>query len=80
MRDYGLAIESSDGDFVLSQIHAYSNVKDMPRCDVVVITLKTTQNDLLPQMLPAVIKEDGVVLVLQNGLGIGRASSPNCWT
>lgn len=70
VRDYGLVIESSDGDFVLSQIHAYSNVKDMPRCDVVVITLKTTQNDLLPQMLPAVIKEDGVVLVLQNGLGI----------
>jgi 2-dehydropantoate 2-reductase len=32
--------------------------------------LKTTQNLLLPQLLPKVVKNDGVVLVLQNGLGV----------
>ncbi len=42
----------------------------MPRCDVVAIALKTTQNHLLPQLLPKVVKDDGVVLVLQNGLGV----------
>lgn len=67
---HGLVIESPDGDFTLSQVNAYNNVAQMPRCDVVVVALKTTQNYLLPQLLPAVIKDDGVVLVLQNGLGI----------
>jgi len=36
----------------------------------VVVTLKTTQNSLLRQMLPRLVKEDGIVLVLQNGLGM----------
>jgi len=67
---YGLIIESPEGDFTLSQVNAYSNVAQMPRCDVVAIALKTTQNHLLAQLLPAVVKDDGVVLVLQNGLGI----------
>ncbi len=66
----GLAIASPDGDFTLPQVHAYRDVKQMPQCDVVVIAMKTTHNHLLPEMLPSVVKEDGVVLVLQNGLGV----------
>lgn len=67
---HGLVIESPDGDFTLPQVNAYGDVAKMPRCDVVVVALKTTQNHLLPKMLPPVVKDDGVVLVLQNGLGI----------
>ena len=69
----GLVIESTDGDFTLSQVNAYQDVKDMPRCDVVAIALKTTQNYLLPDLLLPVLKDDGVVLVLQNGLGVEDA-------
>lgn len=69
----GLVIESTDGDFTLSQVNAYQDVKGMPRCDVVAIALKTTQNHLLPDLLLPVLKDDGVVLVLQNGLGIEDA-------
>lgn len=67
---HGLIIESKDGDFNLPQVNAYDDVKNMPKCDVVVVALKTTQNHLLPKMLPSVVKENGVVLVLQNGFGI----------
>lgn len=67
---HGLVVESPDGDFTVPQVNAYQNVAQMPRCDVVAIAFKTTQNHLLPQLLPQVIKDDGVVLVLQNGLGI----------
>lgn len=67
---HGLVVESPDGDFTLPQVNAYHNVAQMPRCDVVAIALKSTQNHLLPQLLPQVLKDDGVVLVLQNGLGI----------
>ena len=68
--EQGLIIESKDGDFTLSQVNAYNNVDKMPQCDVVIVSLKTTQNQLLPDLLPPIVKDDGVVLVLQNGLGI----------
>lgn len=70
VRQQGLVVESPNGDFTLPSVHAYSDVSQMPRCDAVILALKTTRNHLLPKLLPAVVKEDGVVLVLQNGLGI----------
>ena len=66
----GLVIESKDGDFTLTQVNAYNDIEKMPQCDVVVVALKTTQNHLLPQMLPPLVRDDGVVLVLQNGLAV----------
>jgi 2-dehydropantoate 2-reductase len=66
----GLFVQSKDGDFTLHQVNAYHNVEQMPQCDVVIVALKTTQNYLLPKLLPLIVKHSGVVLVLQNGLGI----------
>ncbi|QSV63281.1 MAG: putative 2-dehydropantoate 2-reductase [Dolichospermum sp. DL01] len=68
--EHGLIIESKDGDFTLPQVNAYNDVDKMPQCDVVIVSLKTTQNQLLSNLLPPIVKDDGVVLVLQNGLGI----------
>lgn len=70
VRQHGLVCDSKDGDFTLPKVNAYADVRDMPRCDVVCVCLKTTHNQLLPQLLPPVVKDDGVVLVMQNGLGI----------
>ncbi|MBD2203223.1 putative 2-dehydropantoate 2-reductase [Calothrix sp. FACHB-1219] len=70
VRDSGLVVESVDGDFTLPQVNAYNDVTKMPKCDVVVVALKTTQNHLLPQILPPVVKAGGVVLILQNGLAV----------
>jgi 2-dehydropantoate 2-reductase len=70
VRQHGLICESPDGDFTLPKVNAYADVRDMPRCDVVCVCLKTTQNHLLPQLLPPIVKEDSVVLVMQNGLGM----------
>lgn len=70
VRQHGLVCESKDGDFTLPKVNAYSDVRDMPKCDVVCVCLKTTQNHLLPRLLSAIVKDDGVVLVMQNGLGI----------
>lgn len=66
----GLIIESVDGDFTLPQVNAYCDVEKMPPCDVVVVAMKTTQNHQLRSLLPPVLKDNGVVLVLQNGLGV----------
>lgn len=75
-RDYqhvqaqGLRIDSAWGDFVLPHVHAYNQVQQMPPCDVVMMALKTTQNHLLPDLLPPLLKPDSLVLVLQNGLNV----------
>ena len=70
VKRYGLICESKDGDFTLPKVRAYRDANDLPRCDVVCLTLKTTQNHLLPKLLPPALKDDGVVLVMQNGLGV----------
>ena len=72
VRDNGLRVESKHGDFSLAAPNAYGRAEDMPPCDVVCVCLKTTANDLLGQLVPPPLADDGVVLVLQNGLGAER--------
>ena len=62
---HGLICESKDGDFVLPKVAAYRDVRALPACDVVIVALKATQNQLLPSLLP----KSGAVLLVQNGLG-----------
>ena len=75
-RDYeqvqqrGLHIESPEGDFTLPSVNAYQQVAVMPACDVVVVALKSTQNHLLPTLLPPLLQANSIILVLQNGLGV----------
>ncbi|MCW6051664.1 putative 2-dehydropantoate 2-reductase [Lyngbya sp. CCAP 1446/10] len=68
VKKHGLTIESPEGDFTLPQVRAYRDADKMPQCDVVIVALKTTQNHLLPKLLPTLLKDNGTVLVLQNGL------------
>jgi 2-dehydropantoate 2-reductase len=70
VRRHGLLVESADGDFHLPRVNAYARAADMPPCDVAVVALKTTANDLLGELLPPAVAPDGVVAVFQNGLGI----------
>lgn len=70
VRARGLIIESAQRYLTLGRVQAYPRAEEMPRCDVVVVALKTTQNDVLPSLLPPVMKPQGLCLVLQNGLGM----------
>lgn len=73
VQEKGLTIDSKDGGFRLKQVNAYCRASDMPRCDVVIVALKTTANDRLAGILPHVVKPGGVVVALQNGLGVEKA-------
>ena len=66
----GLRVDSVKGDFIINPINAYHSSADMPKCDVVLIGLKSTQNHLLPQILPPLLKPDTLVVLVQNGLGL----------
>ncbi len=65
----GLRIDSVRGDFNLPHVNVYDTVKDLPKCDGVIVSVKTTVNDILPGIIPHIVKDDGVVLVMQNGMG-----------
>ncbi len=70
VREHGLCVRSKHGDFSITKPQIYASAYDLPRCDVASVCLKTTQNRLLATLLPPSVKPDGVVLMMQNGLGI----------
>jgi len=70
VRSHGLRVISKDGDFSIPRPRIYASARDLPRCDVAAVCLKTTQNRLLAELLPSAIKGNGAVLMMQNGLGI----------
>lgn len=70
VKQHGLRIDSKNGDFVLPTPNVYRSVDDMPRCDVVILAMKSTNNALLSDYLPKLVNDNGVVLSLQNGLDV----------
>ena len=68
---HGMRVESCIGDFALppSALHVYRSPNDMPKVDIVLIALKTTANDQLPNLVTPLLHETTAVLALQNGLG-----------
>ncbi len=72
VRDNGLQVLSVDGSFHLDGLNVYRSTADMPKCDVVIVALKTTANHLLPALLPPLLHEDTLVLLIQNGIGVEK--------
>lgn len=70
VKEQGMQVDSCDGSFHLDHVNVYQYSKDMPKCDVVVVGLKTTNNHLLPELLPPLLTEKTVVLLIQNGIGV----------
>lgn len=66
----GLKVNSPEGSFLLAPINAYRDTKEMPRCDVVLVCLKSVNNYLLPTLLPPILKANTLVILMQNGLGL----------
>ena len=70
VRQHGLRIESCDGDFTLPHVNAYRRAADMPACDVVIVGMKNVNNHMLPDLVRPVLKPGGIVLLIQNGIGV----------
>jgi 2-dehydropantoate 2-reductase len=71
VRERGLRIESYQGDFAIppGQIHVYDDPAKMPKADLVLVALKATSNHLLPALVSPLVKDDTVLVTMQNGLG-----------
>ncbi|MGF1734251.1 putative 2-dehydropantoate 2-reductase [Photobacterium satsumensis] len=73
--EHGLKVDSHYGDYSIpaDAIKAYKASKEMPKADVVIVALKTTQNHQLEGLIRPLLKPDTLVLLLQNGIGAEQA-------
>ena len=70
VRTQGLRVDSCDGDFLLPQVNAYNDTRLMPKADVVLVGLKSTNEHLLKTLLPPLLHEKTLVILIQNGIGL----------
>lgn len=67
---HGLRVDSSNGDFYLPKVNAYNDTKDMPKCDVVFVCMKTVNNHILKDILPPILHRGTLIIPIQNGIGV----------
>ena len=70
VREHGLQVDSCDGSFHLDHVNAYQHTTEMPKCDVVLVCLKSTNNHLLPDILKPLLHAQTLVVLIQNGIGL----------
>lgn len=72
-RKTGIKIDSVDGEMFLSTPRIPDSPESVGPVDVVIVTLKTTANASLPDLLPPLLGPNTLVLTLQNGMGNAEA-------
>jgi 2-dehydropantoate 2-reductase len=71
VRRHGLSVRSVSGDFQLrpEQLRVYNDAAAMPKVDLVIVALKSTENQQFPRLITPLLHEETAILTLQNGLG-----------
>ena len=70
VKQHGLQVNSCDGSFHLDDVNAYQHTEDMPKCDVVLVCLKSVNNGKLQSLLPPLLHSKTLVVLIQNGIGV----------
>ena len=70
VKEHGLQVDSCNGSFHLDNPHIYNNSSDMPVCQVVLVCLKSINNQKLKELLPPLLDKDTLVVLIQNGIGV----------
>jgi 2-dehydropantoate 2-reductase len=70
VKQHGLQVDSCDGSFHLTNINVYQHTQAMPPCDVVLVGLKSVNNDKLQSLLPPLLHDKTLVVLIQNGIGV----------
>jgi 2-dehydropantoate 2-reductase len=68
--EHGISIHSIDTkDVRLEHPKIFRNAREIGPCDLVIVALKATSNSALEELVPPLLKQDTILLTLQNGLG-----------
>ena len=54
------------------KLPVYKNIDEMPECDFLLITLKSTNNNILKNILPKISKKKTIIVNMQNGIGVEK--------
>ncbi len=65
----GLTVKNEGNTFTIKPCQAYNTTKDIGRCDLVIIALKSTANKSIPALLAPLLTDATVIMTMQNGLG-----------
>ena len=70
VKRYGITIESlKDQKQHLANPQVYKSPHEIGTCDLIVVAIKSTDNNALESLIPPLLKKETVILTLQNGLG-----------
>lgn len=69
VQSHGMMLRERDATRRLEHPAVFADPAEIGPVDLVIVTLKTTANALLPQQLPPLLGPSTAVLTLQNGLG-----------
>jgi len=69
VKRFGIRIKGKGENIHVAKAKAYATTDEIGPCDLVLIALKTTANAALLDVIPPLLKEDTMLLTLQNGLG-----------
>jgi 2-dehydropantoate 2-reductase len=69
VRERGLTLRERDGTRRLERVNVFAAAEEIGPVDIVLVTLKTTNNAALPRLLPPLLGPGTMVVTLQNGLG-----------
>lgn len=71
IKENGLCINSPKAEVLkLNPVNVYRDVEQMPACDWVLVSTKTTANEELAPLIDRMTAFGGTVVLMQNGLGI----------
>src|SRR5438105_1636825 len=62
----GIDVRGRKENFHVASVNAYKTTEAIGPCDLVLIAIKATSNDLLPGLIPPLLHETTALLTLQN--------------
>jgi len=66
---FSIILDELDKTLSIHSPFIYAQSQDLPLSEVVIIALKTTENDKIETLLTSCLKKDSIILVIQNGIG-----------
>lgn len=68
LREKGLRVQSTEGDFEIPRVTATDDIGAIEAVDIAILAVKSWQVRELAPLLPPLLREGGAVLTLQNGV------------
>ncbi len=69
IKRFGIRIHGKKENFQVTKAQVYRAPSQIGPSDLVLVSLKATQNDALLELIPPLLHHDTILLTLQNGLG-----------